>query len=54
MTKSIIRADSKQRVSIGKWTELAPGSYYRITKGENGELTLTPAIELEADAEVTS
>ncbi len=46
MSNHLTRLDSKGRVSIGRYTELAPGSIYRIEKAANGVLTLTPVIQL--------
>lgn len=54
MTQTIVRSDAKQRVSIGKYTELEPGAYYRIARGEGGQLTLTPVPAAKTDEEVAS
>lgn len=51
MTKSIIKIDAKSRVSVGRYTELEPGHYFRIEKGENGVLTLTPVVDLNSGTE---
>ena len=50
MSNQLTKLDAKGRVSIGRYTEAAPGAFYRITRGENGSLTLTPVVLLqEAD-----
>lgn len=38
-----LRLDANKRVSLGRYTELEPGEYYRVTSTPNGELILTPA-----------
>lgn len=44
MEEVVLRPDSKGRVSLG---ELSQGvSSYRVKKGENGQLTLTPYTEI--------
>ncbi|WP_010301819.1 hypothetical protein [Candidatus Odyssella thessalonicensis] len=44
MEEIVLRPDSKGRVSLG---ELSQGvSSYRVRKGENGQLTLTPYTEI--------
>lgn len=47
--KATTRLDAKGRVSIGKYVEHEPGTYYRIQRGENGSLTLTPIIVLSEE-----
>lgn len=42
MSAQTTKLDAKGRVSIGKHTDLPPGSIYHIEKREGGVLTLTP------------
>ena len=44
MTEFMLRPDAKGRVSLG---ELAKGvSSYKVTQGDNGQVTLTPYTEI--------
>lgn len=54
MTKTIIRLDAKSRLSVGRYTELEPGSYFRIEKAEGGTLTLTPVPVEAPETEVAA
>lgn len=36
------RLDERKRLPLGRYTEIKPGSYYRVTRAEDGTLTLTP------------
>lgn len=38
-----VRLDAKRRVSVGSYTELVTGDYFRVERASNGVLTLTPA-----------
>lgn len=36
------RLDERKRLPLGRYTELESGSYYRVTRSDDGTLTLTP------------
>lgn len=38
----MLRLDAKKRVSLGRYTELAAGDFYRLTQTPHGEIVLTP------------
>lgn len=36
------KLDQKNRVALGRYTELAPGDFYRVERTNQGVLVLTP------------